>query len=299
MATSIQRDWRSCSKCQGLFYAGFAAKGVCPAGGQHDASKSFAYVLQFNDVPKTNQGSWDACSKCQGLFFGGFPVKGVCPAGGAHDPSKSFPYSLIHDVPAASGLQVDWRSCKKCQGLFFGPFGGKCPVEGQHDATGSFNYGLGLDPVSADMQVFDAGPLPTDLPLGGSAHLSVRPNGDFVFGCYAHDSGFDNITYAVSAVLVSTAGVVFTFQHSGSVEGTVAGLPFGAPRRDDTFLQAPVGNNPTLQREWANMPGARFAASMVGSDVTLGSVEDWLAGALKSLLASLGTAAGGAIVALL
>ena len=41
-----QRDWRWCSKCQGLAYAGNAAKGPCPAGGEHN-QKSWNYTLMY------------------------------------------------------------------------------------------------------------------------------------------------------------------------------------------------------------------------------------------------------------
>ena len=49
--------------------------------------------------------------------------------------------------------------------------------------------------VSGDTATFDAGPLTSGLPLGGSAHLVMRRNGDFTFSTHAHDSGFDNIEY--------------------------------------------------------------------------------------------------------
>jgi hypothetical protein len=84
-----------------------------------------------------------------------------------------------------------------------------------------------------DTETFDTGQLASDLPLGGSAHVVVLKNGNLTFSCHAHDSGFDNIDYVVSAVLLTTKEMAFTFEHSGSVDGTVAGLPFGKPNRDD------------------------------------------------------------------
>jgi hypothetical protein len=59
-----------------------------------------------------------------------------------------------------------------------------------------------------------------------------------------HDSGFDNIDYTISAVLMSASGIAFTFQHSGNVEGTSAGLPFGTPNRNDDFVSS--GNNESI-----------------------------------------------------
>ena len=40
-----QDNWRWCSKCQGLFFAGSPTKGVCPAGGQHSLEGSGNYRL--------------------------------------------------------------------------------------------------------------------------------------------------------------------------------------------------------------------------------------------------------------
>jgi hypothetical protein len=40
-----QANWRWCKKCEGLFFAGHAAKGVCPAGGQHSQAGSGKYEL--------------------------------------------------------------------------------------------------------------------------------------------------------------------------------------------------------------------------------------------------------------
>jgi hypothetical protein len=91
-AEYVQPDWRSCRKCQGLHYAGFQGyAGVCPAGGGHDPTASFAYVSLF-DVPvgQNRQADWRACRKCQGMFYG--PFHGVCPAGGQHDGTGSFGY---------------------------------------------------------------------------------------------------------------------------------------------------------------------------------------------------------------
>jgi len=49
-----QSNWRNCHKCQGLFFNGFATKGVCPAGGQHEQHKPgtpFDFVLAHGIVP--------------------------------------------------------------------------------------------------------------------------------------------------------------------------------------------------------------------------------------------------------
>jgi hypothetical protein len=148
----------------------------------------------------------------------------------------------------------------------------------------------------AETATFDSGPLTSDLPLGGSAHLVMRKNGDFTFSCHAHDSGFDNIDYVVAAVLMTFRGIAFTFQHSGHVEGTIAGLPFGTPNRDDPFITG--GINPAIANEFGDIPGAKFDATITGKDTLVAGVEGLLGDLLKQVAAELGRAAAAAVVAL-
>jgi hypothetical protein len=49
MATLLQRGWRFCSKCNGLFFSGGGAAGTCPAGGGHDGAASGDYALWAED----------------------------------------------------------------------------------------------------------------------------------------------------------------------------------------------------------------------------------------------------------
>jgi hypothetical protein len=140
---SVQIEWSSCSKCQGLFFG--PGKGRCPADhGEHSQTHSFLYAVGFDVPPTANmQPGWAACSRCQGMHFAGFPSKGVCPAGGPHTETGSFAYALMHDLPPAPFVQSEWRACPKCRGLFFGPFKGVCPADGrEHSAEGSFDYSL-------------------------------------------------------------------------------------------------------------------------------------------------------------
>ena len=74
-----QDNWRWCHKCEGLYFNGNPAAGVCPAGGAHDVSGSGDYVLQFGPIAG-QQDNWRWCVQCQGLYFNGRPTKGVCPA---------------------------------------------------------------------------------------------------------------------------------------------------------------------------------------------------------------------------
>jgi hypothetical protein len=231
------------------------------------------------------------------MHFAGFPTKGVCPAGGQHDETNTFAYALTHDLPATQNVQAEWRACPKCQGLFFGPFKGVCPAGGQHSADGSFNYLASFQGgLPSDTAVFDSGPLTSNLALGGSAHVAVRRNGDFTFSCHAHDSGFDNIDYAIVAVLLTTNAIAFTFTHSGGTEGTSAGLPFGTPRRDDDFTTS--GNNPMISTEFDGMNGALWKADLTGRDALVHGVAGALEDLLGQAVSALGKAAAAAVVAL-
>lgn len=100
----------------------------------------------------------------------------------------------------------------------------------------------------------------------------MKRNGDFTFSTHVHDSGFDNIDYVISAVLVTTSGIAFTFQHSGHVEGTAAGLPFGTPNRNDDF--ADTGQNPMITREFDGVgAGTTLMASLDGKDKLVGGLQ--------------------------
>jgi hypothetical protein len=151
--------------------------------------------------------------------------------------------------------------------------------------------------VVPEIVTFDSDPLTSDLPLGGSVHLVMRKNGDFTFSCHAHDSGFDNINYVVSAVLMTPSGIAaFTLQHQGHVEGTSAGLPFGTPNRNDDFTTG--GNNPLIANVFGGMSGAKLEARIAGTDTLVGGLQDMLSDLLKAAAAKLGTAAAEAVIAL-
>jgi hypothetical protein len=133
-----QDQWRHCSSCEGLVYAGQTA---CPAGGVHDGGSSGDYGLLENVGPSGGQTGWRWCRKCSGLVF---PGQGgtlpSCPAGGSHDLSSSGDYA----IPMAGPGQAGWRRCQKCGGLGFSgnPTPGVCPAGSLHDYSASGNYVL-------------------------------------------------------------------------------------------------------------------------------------------------------------
>jgi hypothetical protein len=289
-----QAEWRFCHKCDTMFFNGSPNKGVCPGGSGHEAS-GFNFTLP-HDVPEsaTAQGQWHFCHKCSEMFFNGFPTKGVCKAGGAHE-AQGFNFVLPHDIAATPTAQGQWRFCHRCDAMFFNGFPGKgvCPAGGAHEAQG---FEFVLPHVDEDTVVLDSG-LTSGLPLGGSVHIVMRRSGDFTFSCHAHDSGFSNIEYVISAVATSSSGIAFTFQHKGHVEGTSAGLPFGTPNRTDDFTTS--GNNAMITREWDRLlAGAGLHASLNGEDKLVGGLEGALGDLLSQAAQALGKAAVSAVVAL-
>jgi hypothetical protein len=192
-----QENWRWCSKCQGLAFAG-GASGPCPAGGVHDHAASGHYRLFHNAAGAPGQSNWRWCSKCQGLTFGG-GAPTLCPAGGNHDLSGSGDYTLVHNMPGAPG-QSNWRWCRKCAGLAFGGRApGPCAAGGTHDHTGSGDYTLAHAPVELQNQdnwrycskcrgLAFGGGAPGVCPAGGthdhttSGNYSLVHNGPVAFG---------------------------------------------------------------------------------------------------------------------
>lgn len=281
-----------------MFFDGRPNKGVCKAGGGHQA-QGFMFDLP-HDVPETTtaQKNWRFCQKCTQMFFDGRPNKGVCPAGGGHQ-AEGFMFVLPHDLPETASAQKNWRFCQKCTTMFFDgrPNKGICPSGGGHEAQG-FMFVLPHGAfVASDIVNFDSGPVTSPLPLGGSAHLTMRRSGDFTFSSHVHDSGFNNINYILGAVLMSPSGIAFTFGKSGHVEGTSAGLPFGTPNRNDDFISS--GNNPIITREFDSiLSGARFVTNLTGQDILVGGIRQLIDDAVNEAGKQLAKAAATAVVAL-
>jgi hypothetical protein len=134
-----QENWRHCSRCMGLYYAGHISKGACPAGGPHISTISGNYWLHHHAGP--GQGNWRWCQACEGLFFAS-GSRGVCVQNSnGHDGSQSGDYFLLQ----SGGDQGQWFHCHVCSGLFFAGshFLGKCPKNsGGHDGSKSSGYTL-------------------------------------------------------------------------------------------------------------------------------------------------------------
>lgn len=142
-------------------------------------------------------------------------------------------------------------------------------------------WGRAEHEVTNDTVTFDSGPLTSNLPLGGNAHIVMQRNGTFTFSTHAHDSGFDNISYSISAIVITAPGEAFQLVHSGHVEGTSAGLPFGTPNRNDDFFV--TNSNPAITAKWDDIVASgRLVASLTGTDKLASAINDLLAEAAKA-----------------
>lgn len=144
MAT--EKNWRWCSKCEGLFFAGSTTDlGKCPAGGAHILPTGTNYIVEISPSPKGWQTNWRKCKKCLGAYFGGFPTSGHCPAGGGHSHKNDLIYEMNTSTTAVNDApdnQWNWRWCNQCQGIFYAgnQSTGYCPAGGGHNHVNSLNY---------------------------------------------------------------------------------------------------------------------------------------------------------------
>jgi uncharacterized protein with LGFP repeats len=208
----------------------------------------------------------------RGVHLSGTPDSSIywSPASGAHEV-----FGAIRDKWASMGFER-------------GVLG--YPVEPEHDQAGggrtqrfqagvitwTGSGGAAEHEVSGDTVTFNSGPVTSDLPLGANVQLVVQRNGTFTLSTHAHDSGFDNISYVISAILVTARGDAFTFEHVGHVEGTSAGLPFRTPQRNDDFLV--TGQNAAITSKWEDIVASgRLMVRLTGSDKLVGAINELLA----------------------
>src|SRR5262249_43102376 len=103
-----QNNWRWCSRCQGLAFAGYSA-GACPAGGGHDFSRSVDYTLIMGTTTFAGQNQWRCCRNCHGLVYAGSSSRGVCPGPSrSHDTSGSADYTLFEFGSSEPFLVGSW-----------------------------------------------------------------------------------------------------------------------------------------------------------------------------------------------
>jgi uncharacterized protein with LGFP repeats len=137
------------------------------------------------------------------------------------------------------------------------------------------------------------------LPLGGWVDIVLDGQGNITFSGHLHDSGFDNIDYTLSAVVVSPSGISIGFQHQGHTEGTVAGLPFGTPNRDDNFVTPDGTRSQQVVANWDQLTQAHLFWRLDATDTLVGGLAGILGDLLTQALKALGSAAVGALVAII
>jgi hypothetical protein len=206
--------------------------------------------MLFGDAIPGAQNSWRWCHKCEGLFFARQPSgAGRCPAGGAHDTGGSGHYSLLFGDQVA-GTQGDWRWCEKCEGLFFAGNSttGHCPAGSGHDGNVSGAYGVPWETPSVASLDFDTGVISFSggVPVGGSAHVTLRQDGSYHFVGHFHKSSIFQFDYSVVLTVLDVDNRVYAFAHQYSFGGGVADDDFGYQ-----------GNNAAIATNWlALVPGA-------------------------------------------
>lgn len=134
-----------------------------------------------------------------------------------------------------------------------------------------------VDRVPGDSIQFDSGQVnvPGSLPLNGNVGLGIQRNGSFTFNTHVHDSGLGKIDYAMATTLVTAAGSIFPFSHTGTVDG------FGSNRADD--ISTP-GQNPDLAAAFDDiLTSGRLNAVLTGKDLLVGAISDLVTEATKEL----------------
>ena len=149
-------------------------------------------------------------------------------------------------------------------------------------------------PISArsllSRRAFNSDFITTNQPLGGTVTVHADSQGEITINGSFHDSGFDNIDYTVTVVIVTPTFRAFTFQHSGHTEGTSGNL-LGHPNRDDNFT-VPTALNPlTAGAFWPDF----YAGTITGSAAATDTLVNGLEGALNTLLDEALKAAGQAL----
>lgn len=146
MSLTVVQAFRFCHKCQSLFYEGRnepagTQKGLCPAGGAHEAM-GYQFQIPIDGVPSpTAQGDWRSCETCWAMFYDGYSEKGMCPGGSrGHTREARFRHNfkLAHDVPGTVAAQTQWRFCNKCSVMFYDGYEskGRCAAGDGHVAQG-------------------------------------------------------------------------------------------------------------------------------------------------------------------
>jgi hypothetical protein len=102
----------------------------------------------------------------------------------------------------------------------------------------------------------------------GSAELTLFANGGYRFVGHIHDSGWLSYDYSLVFGIASSTGVVYTFAHTGSVQGK---LEFWFSHDDNWDVS---GYNPAIAGDWGNLQGAQSYWKADASWDLFGLIQD-------------------------
>ena len=141
---TLQGGWRSCSKCQGFFFAGLPDPGDVPAGGRHTAAVTPYAMLYDGRGSALLQHGWRSCPKCRGLYSRSSPSR-VAARAAAPTWRPTAPTTQFRS-PSPSCLRrrtVGDLLSMQCVVLRLGA--SVCAAGGPHDPTRSFDYSVWID----------------------------------------------------------------------------------------------------------------------------------------------------------
>jgi hypothetical protein len=173
------------------------------------------------------------------------------------------------------------------------------PAEVSNFQRGNITWTSGSGALATPLTLHYHDVLTSGLPLDGWVDIVLNGNGDITFSGGLHDSGFDNIDYTLSAVVVSPSGASIGFQHQGHTEGTIAGLPFGTPNRDDNFVTPEGLNNQQVVANWDQLTQASLFWRLDATDTLTEGAAQLLGDLAQQALKALASAATAALVALI
>jgi hypothetical protein len=105
------------------------------------------------------------------------------------------------------------------------------------------------------------------VPVGGSSHLTLFPNGAFSFAGHFHDSGFPSYNTELVWIIRSATGTAFTFVHRGRVTGT-----YESGSRNDDWGES--GTNAALGAAWADISAGYASQWNAGVNIDAGQLLD-------------------------
>jgi hypothetical protein len=113
---------------------------------------------------------------------------------------------------------------------------------------------------------------PNGVPIGGTAHLTLRQDGYYGFVGHFHKSSIVPYDYSIVLAVLDADGRLYTFAHQYS---------FGTGVADDNFPYS--GNNPSIAQNWlALVTGSSFRWE-ASANLDLGGLISSIEKAIQSL----------------